>query len=133
MTEPSQSALRQAAARLSHDVGKYVARTARNLPPPPAQSSPPPAALLDMLTSDLYGDAKQSPDDRPARRFARLSAGLSHARIDEVRAHFAALAAIETDVRAGQVVAVARAAALALRIDDSLRDLARLFARPVGK
>lgn len=40
----------RAARRLAHDVGKYVARTARNLPP----GGPPDAELVAMLARDLY-------------------------------------------------------------------------------
>ena len=36
--------------RLAHDVGKYVARAARNLP----ASGPVPAVLVGMLVDDLF-------------------------------------------------------------------------------
>ena len=115
----------QIAQRLAHDVGKYVARTARNLP---ADGSPLPSPLLAMLIGDLYGGG-----ERPGARFARLAEDFAHARIAEVREHFATLDTLESDVRAGQSDAVARAAQIARQIEESLRELARLFARPVGK
>ena len=67
--DPSRQRRSELTARLVHDVGKYLARTARNLPAGCALD----AALLDMLCRDLYGDAR-SP--RPSARFAELAAGM---------------------------------------------------------
>ncbi len=68
--DPSRQRRSELTARLVHDVGKYLARTARNLPAGCALD----AALLDMLCRDLYGDAR-SP--RPSARFAELAAELA--------------------------------------------------------
>lgn len=68
--DPGKQRRRELIARLVHDVGKYLARTARNLPAGEALD----AALLDMLCRDLYGDSR-SP--RPAARFAELAAELA--------------------------------------------------------
>lgn len=68
--DPGGPRRRELTARLVHDVGKYLARTARNLPAGGALD----AALLDMLCRDLYGDSR-SP--RPAARFAELATELA--------------------------------------------------------
>jgi hypothetical protein len=116
----AERAWQQAAARLAHDVGKYVARTARNLPDP--ITAPLDGTLHAMLIADLYGDARAP---RPAQRFAQLAASFVEPRLDPVRVSFAALDALESDVRAGQLFAVQRAAALSRDIEDTLRCLSR--------
>ena len=47
MSEPADVVAR----KLAHDVGKYVARAARNLPPEGAI----PRVLVDMLRRDVFG------------------------------------------------------------------------------
>lgn len=111
---------KSAVARLAHDVGKYVARTARNLPP--AIREPLDAALRKMLIADLYGDATGL---RPGQRFATLAATLVEPRLDGVRAAFVELEAIEQNVRAGELAALQRAVELARDIDEQLRALLR--------
>jgi hypothetical protein len=123
MTQPKNfdPTLRPIAARLAHDVGKYIARTARNLPLPIAALDP---ALLTMLLGDLYG-ANGERAQRPATRFHALATTLDEPRLGEARALFAALEQIESAVRAGESSAVERAVAIALRIEALLRALAR--------
>jgi hypothetical protein len=105
-------------ARLVHDVGKYVARTARNLPPGPVD-----AELVAMLARDLFGS------EREARASARLDAIVAgdalagHAAIASVRALLAEADDLEAPLRAGEAQAVARAAALALDVERLLRAL----------
>ena len=99
--------------RLAHDVGKYVARTARNLP----AEGPIPRVLIDMLCRDLYA---LTDTQRASERFEELALGLD---LHACRAHFAEIDALEARVREGELDAVRRAAALALQIEAELRDL----------
>lgn len=112
-------------ALLVHDVGKYLARTARNLPAGAAVD----AGLVAMLCRDLYGEPAGI---RPALRFAELAAELlplvPSAPLTQIADQFNELAGIEVEVRAGGPAAVARAVALALQIEAQLRTLAS--ARP---
>ncbi len=155
---------RELTARLVHDVGKYLARTARNLLAGGAVD----AALLEMLCRDLYGDARTT---SPADRFAALAAelqplltrkrpaargeqaelqpagqgapGSGQGRLTEspsaaaplaaVAADFAELAGLEPRVRAGAPAAVARAASLALQIEQQLRALATAAPPPTKR
>jgi predicted RNA-binding protein associated with RNAse of E/G family len=99
--------------RLVHDVGKYVARTARNLPPAPT------AEMLEMLVRDLY-------ELRPGRRASAVFAELAPAEpaLDGVRALLAEVDTLEPAVRAGEPAAVARAVAIAREVEQRLRALA---------
>ncbi|MSP62693.1 MAG: hypothetical protein EXR72_20660 [Myxococcales bacterium] len=106
------------AARLAHDVGKYIARTARNLPP----GAPLDEELSAMLARDLY----DLDGMRASERFARLAAPLLRdARLDEARALLAEVDGLEPALRARDPAAVARAAAIALTVERLLRALAR--------
>jgi hypothetical protein len=100
--------------RLVHDVGKYVARAARNLPPEPTPE------MIGLLIRDLY---ELRPGSRASAVFAALADGIAAPSLQEVRALFAAIDALEADVRAGVPAAVARAAALARAIEAQLRRL----------
>jgi hypothetical protein len=100
---------------LVHDVGKYVARTARNLPAQPT------AEMIAMLARDLY-------ELRPGRRASALLAELADGAGDEppiadARALLAEVDTLEAAVRAGEPAAVARAARLALAVEARLRAL----------
>lgn len=112
------------AARLAHDVGKYVARTASNLPA--VITEPLDGALRKMLIADLYGEAT---GPRPGQRFATLAATLVEPRLEAVRAAFTELDAIEEKVRTGELASLQRAVELARDIDVQLRALLR-EARP---
>lgn len=122
--QPGRATPRELAARLAHDVGKYLARTARNLPPDGERLEGP---LLAMLVTDLYG----APGGvRPRQRFTELAAELVAASrtvlpsLDEAAQALARLDELEADVRAGGGGAVAEARRLALAIDQRLRGLA---------
>jgi hypothetical protein len=106
---------RQQLARLYHDVGKYVARTARNLPPEPD------AEMIAMLVRDLY---ELRPSERASQLFAERAAGLSHPALAEVRALLGETDTLEPRVRAREPEAVARAAELACEVEARLRTLA---------
>ncbi len=99
--------------RIAHDVGKYVARTARNLPEGKA-----PAVLVGMLLTDLYGSAREP---RASARLDALAGASADASIVAARERLAAVDALEADVRAGDERAIRRAAALALEVEAILR------------
>jgi hypothetical protein len=106
---------RAALARLRHDVGKYVARTARNLP------STPTAAHVAMLARDLY---ELRPGRRASAVLAELTEGLADPSLATVRELLAEADRLEPRVRAGDLPSVERAAAIALEVERHLRELA---------
>jgi hypothetical protein len=112
------------ARALAHDVGKYVARAARNLPPEGAI----PKVLIDMLRRDLFAPLPSGPT--PRARFDALAteitaAGVTDPRLAEVRARFDALLVLADDIAAADVVAIREAASIALAIERALSSLAR--------
>ena len=102
----------EARARLYHDVGKYVARTARNLPDGALDRE-----LVDMVVRDLY---ELKPGRRASAVFAELAA--PDPRLDPIRIYLDAIDRLEVKVRAGDEAAVRGAAALALEVERRLRD-----------
>jgi len=102
-------------SRLYHDVGKYVARTARNLPDGKLEHD-----LVDMLVRDLY-------QLRPGRRASEVfdEEREPDARLEEVRQFFIAIDKLEARVREYDEAAVRGAAALAIEVERRLRDYAR--------
>jgi len=107
-------------AELVHDVGKYVARTARNLGDPP--STPLAAPLLQMLLDDCFGSATTQ---RPSLRFAELRRQLAavypNVDLSAVATCLFELDSLESLIRADNAPAVARAVALAKQIEADLR------------
>ena len=107
-------------AELVHDVGKYVARTARNLGDPP--STPLAAPLLQMLLDDCFGSATTQ---RPSLRFAELRRQLlavyPNVDLSAVATCLFELDSLESLIRADNAPAVARAVALAKQIEADLR------------
>jgi hypothetical protein len=106
---------RRQLASLVHDVGKYVARTARNLPPEPTRE------MIDMLVRDLY---ELRPGQAASAVFASLGSFAGAPPLDDVRALFAEIDRLEPAVRAGEAAAVGRAAGLAREVETRLRALA---------
>lgn len=111
---------REAAARLAHDVGKYIGRIARNV-----ESEVPPA-LAPLLLRDVY----ETHDGRPA--LARLDAllpalgPLAHdARVVAARDALRHAAALESAARAGDPAALRALVAVARDVESQLRALAR--------
>jgi hypothetical protein len=107
-------------ARLVHDVAKYVARTARNV-----RDDAWDAELVAMLCADLYGS------QRVSRRFDHLAQAIETAQGPEVafasiRALLTEIDGLEAEVRAANHHAVARAAHLAIEIENQIRTLARM-------
>lgn len=110
---------RELRALLSHDVGKYVARIARNVPAGGAV----PAALAPLLVKDLY---ETHAGKRASARFAELADSLAaaHPAVDVARASLARIDALEAAVRAHEPAALREAAALARGVGDLLAKLA---------
>lgn len=99
---------------LLHDVAKYVARTARNLPAQPTRE------MIDMLVRDLY---ELRPGQHASAVFAELAAFAGAPPFDDVRALFVEIDGLEAEVRDGAPAAVARAADLARDVETRLRAL----------
>ena len=118
MTEPSTPC--QLAARLAHDVGKYMARTARNVV---AEGWTP--DLVAMLCRDLYPD-----DRRLSLRFAELARPLQPWRgpaavLQRVSDLLAEAERRELGVRRAVPADLHRVAEIARQVEDLLRGLAR--------
>lgn len=107
------------AATLAHDVGKYVARIARNVAP----DGPVPSALVPLLVRDLY----ELPGGvRASQRFEELAASLpAHASVEAARRALQAIDALESGVRHGDVEACRAACAHAREVERLLREHAR--------
>jgi hypothetical protein len=109
---------------LMHDVGKQVARTARNVG---VGDRSLPDALLRMLIADLYALSGSAGTERASMRLSRLAQGLDDPRfarhLDAARAALSTLDAIEAEVRANEPAAVARAIELAHSVEVALRAL----------
>jgi hypothetical protein len=119
MSAIPQSA-REAAARLAHDVGKYLGRIARNV-----EGEVPPA-LAPLLLRDVY----ETHAGRPAlARFDALAPALgAYARDPRVVAAHEALqraAALESAARALDPTALRALVAIARDVESQLRALAR--------
>ncbi len=110
----------QLLAALVHDVGKYVARTARNLGDAP--STPLAAPVFQMLLDDCFGSATTL---RPSLRFAELRGQLiavnPNVDLSAVATGLCELDSLESLIRADNAPAVARAVALAKQIEADLR------------
>ncbi len=111
--------LRPVATRLLHDVGKYVARTARNVPPGGWTRD-----LADMLCRDLF----ELRGGRASAVCAPLADAIeSHVGVRSELVHARALLeqidGLEAAVRGGDASACERAAALALAVEHALRTL----------
>lgn len=108
---------RETASALAHDVGKYVARVAKNVAP----GDPVPAALWPLLVKDLY-DVTGA---RASARFEALAPAIDEPRLEQARARLAAIDALEESVRAGDDEACREACAHAREVEALLRSLAR--------
>jgi len=116
-----RSEIRRMASALAHDVGKYVARTARNV----SDGAWTPE-LVNMLLRDLY-DLR---GERALQAFLRLAPAATSplAGFPEwTTAHdlLLELDAMEPELRAGHVPTLQRAALSALKVEGALQDLAQ--------
>ena len=115
-----RSDIRRAASALAHDVGKYVARTARNVPD--GAWTP---ELVGMLLRDLY-DLR---GERALQAFLRLAPAATSplaAFPEWTTAHdlLGELDAMEPALRALEAPALREAARLALLVESALGELA---------
>jgi hypothetical protein len=115
---PDERDSRALAARLVHDVGKYVARTARNVV---GQAWAP--DLIAMLCRDLYA----LPRGRASAVFAELTAAFEEPQpaLERVRGLLAEIDRLETEVRRGEPESLAAAIRAALAVEEELRAFAR--------
>lgn len=114
----------RAAAALAHDVGKYVARAARNV-----GDASVAAPIADMLVRDLYAtDGKRRASAIVESRRAELGSLASDPRLARVAELLAEVDRLEPSVRAKDDRAVRGAAAIAREVESLLRDLARAAA-----
>lgn len=105
---------------LAHDVGKYVARAARNLP----AEGPIPEVLVDMLRRDVLAPLPSGLT--PRARFDELVRTLPACEeLDRARAAFDAIDARAATLTAAQPTTVREVAAHARTIEAALRALAR--------
>ena len=114
-----RSPRRQVASRLRHDVGKYIARTARNL-----EQREVSGPLLGLLIEDLFaidGEHKAS------ARFETLAAPLfamgGDPQLEQCRELLRYIDENEENIRRGESAAVRNAAAAALEIERLLSEL----------
>ena len=110
---------RDRAARLAHDVGKYVARTARNLP-----AGAVPEAVLAMLVADLWDLPAGGRASAVLARIAPEAATTADPWLARAHAALSAIDTLESAVRRGEPAAIREAAALALEVETVLRALA---------
>lgn len=96
---------------LAHDVGKYVARIARNVP----AGGPVPAPLIPLLAKDLY---ELPGGKRASARFAELA---PDGEPTSAREALREIDALEPRVRAADQDACLRACSLALEVERTLR------------
>ncbi len=113
---------RRLSATLLHDVGKYIARTARNLTPDRPITEP----LRKMLLRDVYETHHGA---RASSRFEELASPLeglvNDPRIEQVRARLRAIDAREAEAKGGDPETLSMIVRDALEIEEMLRALAR--------
>jgi hypothetical protein len=109
------------AARLAHDVGKYLARTARNVGE---------ADWTPELAAMLYRDLFALPDGRASALFADRARAIEEivgprSALARVRGLLAEIDALEDSVRRCEPPALIRAARLSLAVETALCEFAR--------
>ena len=116
----------QLAGKLVHDVGKYISRTARNLTD--REVTP---TLLSLLLADLYAtDGANRASELFEKGVGALGRHLEKSRpIERCRKLLKEIDDLETRVREGEPDAAQRAAAMAVEVDDRLREVAREIAK----
>ena len=110
---------RDFAESLSHDVGKYVARIAKNVP----VGGDVPKALVPLLRKDLYS---LPGGQRPSECFeSRISAVDKDVRLEAAKGFFRRLDALENKVDAGDAQSLREACQLAVSIENLLQQYAQ--------
>lgn len=123
--------LDETADALHHDVGKYVARVARNISKPTSAKETLSSTLLSMLIKDLY----QTHQGRPASaRFQELREALPPSlRDSEIMSEVASLLvhidALEPRIRRGTPDSIREAASAALLVEQHLKGIAHATRR----
>jgi hypothetical protein len=116
---------RPLASRLAHDVGKHIARMARNLP-----DGEIPEPLWPLMVADLFAiDGERRASAVFRERAAPLEDLIEDPRIAECRDLLEAIDALEARVRRRDTPAVRRAAVLAVRVESLLAALHRDICR----
>jgi hypothetical protein len=109
------------AARLAHDLGKYMARTARNVGE--ANWTPELAAMLCRDLFALDGGRASAVFAAHARAIEELVG--PRPALEHVRALLAEIDALEIPVRRSELPALVRAARMSLAVEAALREFAR--------
>ncbi len=104
--------------KVLHDVGKYIARTAMNLPPG-AQVSP---GLAELLLRDVYG---RGDEPRMSDTFDALVGEAEDPLLAECRDCLTEIDALEEKARAGDSEALGAIATLARSVAERLKRWAR--------
>ena len=113
---------------LNHDVGKYIARIAKNVSRDATTLAP---TLLAMLIKDLYETHRGLP---ASVRFTTLRASLpepvrASRIVQDVATRLAVIDALQASVRAGDINAAHEAMRQSLCIERHLSDIARATRR----
>ena len=109
---------REFAESLSHDVGKYVARIAKNVP----VGGDVPKALVPLLRKDLYS---LPGGERPSSCFeTRISTVEKDVRLEAAKGFFRRLDALEQQIDAGDPTSLREACQLAVSIENLLQQYA---------
>ena len=123
-TVPDLNALKAAraqAAKLAHDVGKYISRMARNLGD---GDIPQPVAVL--LFKDLFAiDGKNTAANVFETYAAALEAIMKDSRLTECRIKLKEIDSLKGSIANEDTAAMRKAATLALEIEESLNDICR--------
>jgi hypothetical protein len=118
-------AAKQHAARLAHDVGKHIARAARNIPPGDI-----PDVLTKMLLKDLYAtDGTHRASALFETLTAPLDAAYEEAWLGPCREKLARIDTLEPAIHRGDVSAIREAAGLAVSVEKDLKALYRFLDR----
>ena len=104
--------------RVLHDVGKYVARTAMNLP----EGALVAPALAELMLRDVYG---RGDEPRMSETFDDLVGEADDPVLAECRECLRAIDALEAEARAGEADALGRIATLARSVAAQLKAWAR--------
>jgi hypothetical protein len=110
---------RQHASRLAHDVGKYIARIAHNLPRGGIASS-----LVRLMEKDLFAiDGTRSASQLFNQLAEPLESILDDERITSCRIMLEEIDSLKTGIQNREPEVIRRAAALAVQVEDTLREL----------